>query len=445
MSRMEDWALAYIVNALWQIPLVYLAAWLGARLAARIGPRAEHRVWVCALLAQVAIPACSASPAELWHVVAKLLGLSAARGGGETRVIFGPATGLASGWLHMPRALAAVLLIACAGTALYFAVRLFFGVANTRRILRHAAPIDLQGDLAQSWRGSCAIFAARLHPRAFAPAIASSTMIGGPVTAGTSTLLVPEGMLARMSAAEFDTLLAHEFAHIERRDFLKNLAYGLLSLPVAWHPVLALTRVSVSETRERVCDAMAADATAGPARYARGLLRLASMLSTGAPAGALHALGIFDTNNLERRIMNLTGKQSHLRGVRRLVVLAACVALGAGACTSALALRIAVDQQTKSKKAPTHLNIDRLKLVSKINPEYPPQAKKDHVSGDVALTVVIGKDGSVENIKVLKGVREDLDRSAIDAVRQWKYEPVLLNGDPIEVETTIHVIYSLAK
>ena len=51
----------------------------------------------------------------------------------------------------------------------------------------------------------------------------------------------------------------------------------------------------------------------------------------------------------------------------------------------------------------------------------------------------------MENIKVAVSVRDDLDQSAIDAVRQWKFEPYLLNGDPIEVKTTINIIYSLAK
>ena len=67
------------------------------------------------------------------------------------------------------------------------------------------------------------------------------------------------------------------------------------------------------------------------------------------------------------------------------------------------------------------------------------------MQGKVVLDAVIGKDGSMENIKVVKSVRDDLDRSAIDAVKQWKYQPYLLNGDPIEVETTINIIYSLRK
>ena len=60
------------------------------------------------------------------------------------------------------------------------------------------------------------------------------------------------------------------------------------------------------------------------------------------------------------------------------------------------------------------------------------------------LSVVISKDGNVANIRVLSGPPE-LQQSAIDAVRQWTYKPYLLNGDAIEVKTTVNVIYSLGK
>jgi protein TonB len=62
----------------------------------------------------------------------------------------------------------------------------------------------------------------------------------------------------------------------------------------------------------------------------------------------------------------------------------------------------------------------------------------------VILDATIGKDGTVENLKVLSGPAP-LQQSALDSVRQWKYKPYLLNGDPVEVETKITVVYSLSK
>jgi protein TonB len=83
-------------------------------------------------------------------------------------------------------------------------------------------------------------------------------------------------------------------------------------------------------------------------------------------------------------------------------------------------------------------------LVSKVTPVYPEDAKKARVSGSVILDATIGKDGTVENLKVLSGPAP-LQQSALDSVRQWKYKPYLLNGDPVEVETKITVVYSLSK
>ena len=60
------------------------------------------------------------------------------------------------------------------------------------------------------------------------------------------------------------------------------------------------------------------------------------------------------------------------------------------------------------------------------------------------LNAVIGKDGSVEKLIVVSGPKE-LQESSLDAVRQWTYKPYLVNGDPVEVKTTINVIYTLTK
>ncbi len=83
-------------------------------------------------------------------------------------------------------------------------------------------------------------------------------------------------------------------------------------------------------------------------------------------------------------------------------------------------------------------------IVSKVNPKYPPDAKKAGIQGTVVLDAVVGKTGSVEKLDVASGPNE-LQQSALDAVRQWKYKPFLLNGEPIEVKTTVSVFYTLEK
>jgi TonB family protein len=279
--------------------------------------------------------------------------------------------------------------------------------------------------------------------------LAHAQAISGPATVGfrCHTLLLPPAFLERLSPDDRDAVLAHELAHMARRDFAKNLAYGIVALPVAYHPLLLLTRARLAETRELLCDAMAAEAVGGRESYAKSLLRMARMLSDAQAPRILHAIGILDANIFERRVMNLTRRSPQLSGKRRFMLTAACALVAIATCTSALALRMEVKTPAGEDAAPAKLKVKvvDLTIVNKVTPVYPPDAKRDHVSGAVVLSATIGKDGTVGNVKVVQSVRDDVDSSAMDAVRQWTYKPYLLNGDPVEVDTTITVVYTLAE
>jgi TonB family protein len=82
------------------------------------------------------------------------------------------------------------------------------------------------------------------------------------------------------------------------------------------------------------------------------------------------------------------------------------------------------------------------RLIHSIPPTYPPDAKAQHIEGDVVLHAMIGKDGTIKDISLVSG-DPLLVPSAIDAVRQWQYRPHLLSGVPVEVNTTITVHFSL--
>jgi protein TonB len=81
-------------------------------------------------------------------------------------------------------------------------------------------------------------------------------------------------------------------------------------------------------------------------------------------------------------------------------------------------------------------------LLQKTTPIYPPIAKAARVSGTVILQATISKSGTIENLRVISGPAM-LQQAALDAVHSWRYRPYLLNNDPVEVETTINVIFSL--
>jgi periplasmic protein TonB len=81
-------------------------------------------------------------------------------------------------------------------------------------------------------------------------------------------------------------------------------------------------------------------------------------------------------------------------------------------------------------------------LIYRVQPIYPPLARQAHIQGAVELRAIISKAGTIENLVVLRG-HPMLVPAAIGAVRQWRYRPYLLNGEPVEVETEITVNFIL--
>jgi protein TonB len=81
-------------------------------------------------------------------------------------------------------------------------------------------------------------------------------------------------------------------------------------------------------------------------------------------------------------------------------------------------------------------------IVKKIQPVYPEQARQMRLQGTVELLANISHSGSISSVKQLSG-DQVLGRAAIEAVRQWKYKPYYLNGEPVEVETQITVNFKL--
>ncbi len=82
-------------------------------------------------------------------------------------------------------------------------------------------------------------------------------------------------------------------------------------------------------------------------------------------------------------------------------------------------------------------------LIHKVQPVYPPLARQARIQGQVVLTAVISKTGMIEGLKLVQG-HPMLAPAAIDAVKQWRYKPYILNGEPVEVETQITVNFTLS-
>jgi periplasmic protein TonB len=83
-------------------------------------------------------------------------------------------------------------------------------------------------------------------------------------------------------------------------------------------------------------------------------------------------------------------------------------------------------------------------LIRKVEPSYPQMAKIARVQGAVVLSALIGKDGVIQNLHVVSTASPLLNQAALEAVKQWRYRPYILNGEPVEVDTTITVNFTLS-
>ncbi len=88
--------------------------------------------------------------------------------------------------------------------------------------------------------------------------------------------------------------------------------------------------------------------------------------------------------------------------------------------------------------------VQQARLIRKVTPLFPPLARQARIQGTVRLQAVIAKDGSIQELQVLAG-HPLLVQAALDAVRQWRYQPTLLNGEPVEVITTVDVVFTLSS
>ena len=96
------------------------------------------------------------------------------------------------------------------------------------------------------------------------------------------------------------------------------------------------------------------------------------------------------------------------------------------------------------QRVPVTSTIEAAKLISRVQPAYPQLAIQARIQGNVVLHAIIGRDGQVSELQVLSG-HPLLVSAAVEAVRQWRYSPTLLNGQAVEVETTITVSFVLGQ
>ncbi len=104
---------------------------------------------------------------------------------------------------------------------------------------------------------------------------------------------------------------------------------------------------------------------------------------------------------------------------------------------------VAVPRVATPQRIRVSMGVQAGLLIRKVQPAYPPLARQARIQGTVLLQAEISKNGTIENLRLISG-HPMLAPSAIEAVKQWKYRPYILNGEPVEVETQITVNFTLS-
>ncbi|GGG82688.1 M56 family metallopeptidase [Edaphobacter dinghuensis] len=444
MSSFSGFIVSYFINSIWEVALIAAAGWLVSRLLKKVGPQEEHLVWVSTLGLAILAPAL---PLFRWLLAFVHLPYAA---GGRTSIAFVAAQGAVlnqRGIYVLPAVLVGALLSLYFGALIFFAVRLAWSLRSTAGLLRVARPLLLTEEQEEIWL-DC--------KRAFGldtARILCSSRISGPVTLGlrAPVLLVPDSFVADCAPQDLLAALAHECAHMKRRDFQKNLFYEVASLLLAFHPVSWILKIQIAQTREMICDEMATEGLIDSRRYTESLLRLATMVAVGPRVSTSHAIGIFDANILEKRIMMMNLKKPRVSSALKygLVIPATVFLLSVALGGAALAVVIeppssmqAADQaQPYGQVYKIGKDVIAPKLVSSVEPQFPEseRGKKDKFEGRCLVGFVVDSSGAVHDVHVKRSLRPDFDAKAVEAVEQYHFKPAMRAGEPVAVALNVEV------
>jgi TonB family protein len=290
------------------------------------------------------------------------------------------------------------------------------------------------------------------------PPLYFSSEVGSPVALGfwKPLILVPDSF--REMPRDFQKAIScHELWHVRRNDWL----FGLLeevAVAVFWfHPAVWWLANRIQLSREQVIDRLVLKTTGERKSYLDALLQIA--LARGQTELTFAPLFLTKHHLTQRVALILTEvAMSRTRIATAVAVSFSLLALTGRLVTGAFPLesppieQVALLSQTSDPDATSTQSTSSLristealaqKLVSKVTPVYPVQAKKERVQGEVLLEVNVNAKGEVDNIRIMRG-HPLLVRAALDSVKQWKYEPYVKDGVAVPVMSTVYVNFALS-
>jgi bla regulator protein blaR1 len=386
MRSLAQLLLTLLLNAAWQVAVVTLLAAGASWLLRETAAWCRHSVWVAAILLSLFLPIISGLNAtafspisnqrvarvDLDQTVIRPVRLAkidrAERMSVPSQTILQVDPPVARGLISpisLNRNLAAGLLAFYTLFLLYRGFKLFRAWRRTAMIMR------CTGSTQVPERAAAIIAKCQRELRVTRVRFVCSASVPVPITGGVlnPVIILPERLLNEADEEILLSAIGHELVHVARRDYILNLVYEVLYLPLSFHPAAALLRRRIRQTRELCCDELVAKKLLAPEIYARSLVRLIGSVPLAGRLASDTTIGITDADILEVRIMSLlkTSKFSTRRNT--LLLCAACLLLVAPcAVAAAYALPFDIDnpetvmaqKQDQDKEAAR--NLDRASL-----------------------------------------------------------------------------------
>lgn len=353
MTTNSQLLLTFLLNAVWQIALIAALASIGAWLLRKSPVRFQHWLWVGALCLSLLVPvmtavrsrSTSAPPAantDLFNPVAtgEALPFSSSQS----------VSPVASTWsFQLNRTLVLTLLCFYGAFLLYGAFKLARAWFATRKIRNSAVEVDTDETVEAIVR-QCEI---SLRIKTDRVKIFCSETVPVPVTAGllNPVIILPAALLREGNTDLLTSAIGHELIHVARHDYVLNFIYELLYLPVSFHPLAALLRTRIKQTRELCCDELVTERILNAEVYARSLVALASSAPPLRRLSVTTTVGIADADILEARIMSLLSKPKlNRRWKKSLMVAVSLLLLVPSIAAAAFAMRFELAPQDPTQQ-----------------------------------------------------------------------------------------------
>lgn len=264
-------------------------------------------------------------------------------------------------------------------------------------------------------------------------------------------VLLPEDFFT-MDAEAQRTVVCHELLHVARRDWPWIVVEEVARALFWFHPAVWWLVERIQESREELVDRLVITRIPAKRAYMAALLAYADADAGGGRRAAALASAFLRRRHLRSRLLKL-GKESVMSRTRLVWTAAVLVCVMAGAIAGtvrALPLGRPIDgaaaaahaQQVVDGKDP---GVTVPKVIFEVKPQYTPEALKARIEGALWLTTVVRTDGTPGDIEVTKSLDKEygLDQQAVDALRQWRFEPGRKDGKPIPVSITIETRFRL--